>query len=107
MVGLSEVSFANNFDCTSPSPNNRISMSCDSKSQFCMITENQMGYAATHECVDYPDKNCISTECLTEYAKTVLFPNVENCKYSIYSESNNSKVNIRCVYFVSPVKSLF
>lgn len=103
MLGLSEVSFANGFDCISPSANNLISKSCDSKSQFCMITENQIGFAATHECVEYPNNNCTSTDCLTEYAKTELFPNVENCKYSVYAESHNSNVTIRCIFFVGPI----
>ena len=107
LFGLLNVSFANNFDCISPSANNLNSKSCDSKSQFCMITENQMGYAATHECVDYPNKSCTSTDCLTEYAKAELFPNVENCKHSVYAENHDSKVNIRCVFFVSPIPLLY
>lgn len=103
MFGLSEISLANGFECVAGGVNNLNTKYCDSNSQFCMITENQMGFAATHECVDYPNKNCTSTDCLTEYAKIELFPNVENCKNSILAQSNNSEVIIRCIFFVSPI----
>lgn len=70
---------------------------CNSKAEYCLVTEVPSGFATTLECTPYPSSGCTSQSCLEEDAKA-LFPNVENCKHTIVYSMKNGQSTIRCIH---------